>query len=64
MRRRAFEKVKLINLSGKPTEETEGGILKWKFELAPGQEKAIEFEFLIEYPRYVGAGNLGKVTTR
>ena len=33
-------KVKLINLSEKPVEETEGGILKWRFELAPGAEKS------------------------
>lgn len=44
-------KVKLVNLSEKPAEETEGGILKWKFELAPGQKRVIEFEFLVEYPK-------------
>lgn len=44
-------KVNLVNLSEKPAEETEQGILKWKFELKPGQKKVIEFEFLVEYPK-------------
>ncbi len=44
-------KVKLVNLSEEPAEETERGILKWKFELESEGKKTIEFEFLVEYPK-------------
>lgn len=44
-------KVKLESVDPKPTEQTELNLLNWELTLAPGEERAVRFDFSVEYPR-------------
>jgi hypothetical protein len=44
-------KVRLDMAELKPTRQTELGILEWKLDLDPGEERTIRFDFNVEHPR-------------
>ncbi|MCD6288297.1 MAG: mucoidy inhibitor MuiA family protein [Candidatus Hydrogenedentes bacterium] len=43
--------VTLTGLSREPTKQTEQGVLEWKFDLNPTQEREIRFGYVVEYPK-------------
>jgi uncharacterized protein (TIGR02231 family) len=44
-------KVKLDAVQPSPVEQTEMGLLRWAFDLAPGGKQVVRFDFVVEHPR-------------
>ncbi len=44
-------KVKLEFADPKPTEQTELGLVRWELTLAPGEKRAVRFDFSVEHPK-------------
>lgn len=43
-------KVELLAAGAKPSETKDLGIMRWTYDLKPGEKKAFEFQFFVEYP--------------
>jgi hypothetical protein len=43
-------KVKLLNISPEPAERSDLNLFEWQLSFTPGQERAISYDFLVEYP--------------
>ncbi len=54
-------KVKVQDIQPRPAEQTEKGLLKWEFDLAPAAKREIPFTFVLEYPRDLKITGLGSL---
>ncbi len=44
-------KVKLLSVAPEPAERSDLNLFEWQLSFSPGQERAISYDFLVEYPR-------------
>ncbi len=51
-------KVKLLGVTPEPSERSDLNLFKWQLSFSPSQERAISYDFLVEYPRAMKVSGL------
>jgi uncharacterized protein (TIGR02231 family) len=52
-------KIKLLEATPKPAEQSDLNILRWEFDLAPQEQREVVFAFSVEHPRELAVQGLG-----